>query len=114
MSILIKKTVIASLAALTLGIAAVSAASPAAAAGPAYYGHGGYHGGYHGGWHGGRGWGPAVGLGIIGGLAAGAIVASQAPYYGAPAYYDDGCIRYRPVYDQWGQYMGRRPVNVCE
>ena len=52
--------------------------------------------------HGGPGWvGPAVGFGILGGIiAAGA--ASQS------------CYRYTPVYDAWGNYIGRRAVNVCD
>jgi hypothetical protein len=80
------KTIAASLAALVLG--ASLAASTPAAAGWRYY-----HGGY---------WGGAVALGVIGGLAAGAIVASQ---------YD--CVRYRPVFDRYGNFIGREPVNVC-
>jgi hypothetical protein len=85
----LNKTLAASLAALVLG-ASLSASTPAAA-GWRYY-HGGY-GGY---------WGGAVALGVIGGLAAGAIVASQ---------YD--CVRYRPIFDHYGNYLGREPVNIC-
>jgi hypothetical protein len=124
----INRTLIASLAVLTIGLGVAASATPATAD-PWHGGGGGYHGGgWHGGggyrgggWHGGgwggRGgygygygndWGPAVGLGIVGGLAAGAMIASQAPYYGG-----DDCYQYRPIYDQWGQYMGRRPVDVC-
>ena len=119
----IKKTLLASLAALTLGIGL--AATPAAAAGPAFIPGHGVHGGHAfgggggwrgGGWHRGGGWGPAVGLGILGGVAAGAIIASQQPYYADPGYVyaDDGCYQYRPVYDRWGRYLGRRNVYVCE
>jgi len=24
------------------------------------------------------------------------------------------CVRYRPVYDDYGDYIGRRAVNVCD
>jgi hypothetical protein len=43
-------------------------------------------------------------------------------YYGGYPYYDSGydndysyddCTEYRPVYDRYGRYLGRRPVNVC-
>ena len=105
----VRKTIVASLAALTLGLGVVATTTPA----DAYYRHGGYGGHY---WHGG-GWGPGIGLGIVGGLAAGALVGcgvygcgGYGPGYG---YYGDGCVRYRPMYDQWGNYLGRRPVNVC-
>jgi hypothetical protein len=27
---------------------------------------------------------------------------------------DPGCVRYRRVYDQYGNYVGRRAVNVCQ
>jgi hypothetical protein len=82
-----KKTVAAALAALTLGLA-VASPTPASA----HYWHGGYHRGF---------WGPGVAFGVLG-LAAGAIAASQ---------YE--CVRYRPVYDAYGRYMGQEPVNVC-
>jgi hypothetical protein len=84
-----------SVAALVLALG-VAAASPASA--DPYWSH--HHRGY---------WGPAVGLGIVG-LAAGAIIASQGPYYDG----GDDCTRWRPVYDAWGRYLGRRPVNVCD
>jgi hypothetical protein len=116
MSSVIRKTIVASLAALTLGLGVAATTSPAEAGQWHQHGYGGGYGGhgyYHRGW--GGGWGPAVGLGILGGLAAGAIVGSDyygGPYYGG-AYYGDSCVRYTAVYDQWGRYMGRSPVNVC-
>jgi hypothetical protein len=121
----LKSKMIASVAALTLGLATVST--------PAFAGHwhgggggwhgggggwhgggGGWHGGgggwHGGGWHGGGwggggwgyggGWGPAIGLG----LAAGAIAGGA--YYG-------NCYRNQPIYDTFGNYVGSQPVNVC-
>jgi hypothetical protein len=106
----IKVALTAAAAALAIGLASV--ATPAAA-GPRF-GHGygggghGYYGGYHrgyggyGGWHGGYGWGwgPALGLGLVAGAIAGG------------AYYDS-CYHYQPIYDQWGNYVGRQLVNAC-
>jgi hypothetical protein len=114
MSASLKKTVVGSLAALAIGISAIVTVAPASAAPlPAHGGHihggGGprFHGG--GGWHGGS-WGPAaVGLGVLG-LAAGAALAAPG-YYGD--YGDNGCQAYRPVYDGYGNFLGRRLVNVC-
>jgi hypothetical protein len=88
MRISVKKTVAASLAALTLGLAVVS--TPASA----HTWHGGW--GHHGFW----------GPGLVFGLAAGAIATSA---YG----YNYDCVRYRPVYDAYGNYVGREPVNIC-
>jgi hypothetical protein len=104
MNATLKKTAIAAVAALTLGAGvAVSTTSPA----EAYWRHGYYHNN--------GGWGPAVGLGILGGVIAGAAIANSGPYYGpGPAYgYDDGCWQPRPIYNPWGRYVGRRMVNVC-
>jgi hypothetical protein len=69
------------------------------------------------------GHGGAVAAGIVGGLAVGAIIGSQAnrDYYGGPGYYESG---YQPVYgdchterqqvvDQYGNYRMRR-VRVCD
>jgi hypothetical protein len=85
-----RKLIAASLAALTLSLSLMSA-NPASAH---YLSHPGYHG-YHG------GWGPGLAVGIFG-LAAGAVVASQVD-----------CVRYRPVYDENGNYVGRQAVNIC-
>lgn len=67
--------------------------------------------------------GGAVAAGVIGGLAVGAIIGSQANqgYYGGPGYYELG---YRPVYrncrmereqfvDGYGNYHTRR-IRVCD
>ena len=45
------------------------------------------------------------GPGLIFGLAGAAIAATVA----ADAY----CVSYEPVYDDYGNYMGRRRVNAC-
>jgi hypothetical protein len=116
MCAVLRKKAIASLAALTLGGVSLTAATPASAA---HYWHGG---GWHGGWHGGP-----VGLGLglgLGALATGAIIASGPYGYGYPGYYGYGypgyysygygaCTSYQPTYDAWGNYIGRRPVNIC-
>jgi hypothetical protein len=65
----------------------------------------------------------AIAAGVVGGLAVGAIVGSQANsgYYGGPSYYDNG---YQPVYgachterqefeDGYGRIRVRR-VRVCD
>jgi hypothetical protein len=102
MTISLKQTAIAAVAALSLGSAF---STPAAA--------------WCNGWGCGGGWGPAPGAvaaGVIGGMALGAAAASaaNAPYAApAPAY--GGCwLERRPVYDAYGNYIGRRRVQVCE
>lgn len=102
MSVL-KKTMLAGLAALTLSTGVVATTAPAAA------------------WYRG-GWGGPVAAGVIGGLAAGAIIGSAVrPAYGYNSYYGyapapvyDPCYRARrPVYDEYGNFAGYRPVRVC-
>lgn len=80
----LKKLVAGTMAALIVVFAAAAPAS----AGPWPHPH----------W----GWGPFAAAGIVG-LAAGAAIASE----------NDGCVRYQPVFDRWGHYIGQRPVNVC-
>jgi hypothetical protein len=113
----ITKATIAGLAALSLMGSLVATSEPAAAAGRFHGGGvhhgGGWHGsGWHGGgWHGG-GWhgGGWAGPAVIGGLAAGALLA--APYaYGGYGY--GGCTHYAPIYDAYGNYLGRQLVNGC-
>ncbi|WP_158813867.1 hypothetical protein [Methylocapsa sp. S129] len=109
----LKRTVVGSLTALAIGVSAIGVTTPASAQVHHFSHGGGAHGGaWRGGgghWHGG-GWGPAaVGLGVLG--LAGAAIATQGAYG-----YDNGygdCQAYRPVYDAYGNYMGRRLVNVC-
>jgi hypothetical protein len=89
----VKKTVAAGLAALTLGTGTIAASSPAEAW-----------------WR--YGWGAPVAAGVLGGLAAGAIIGSAArPYAYGPGPYP--CVRRRPVYDAYGNFAGYRPVRVC-
>jgi hypothetical protein len=76
-----------------LAAAALASAPVAANAGPHWHGGGG-------GWH--RGWG---GPGLLFGLAAGALVA------GAVA--DANCVQFVPVYDAYGNVVGRRRVWAC-
>jgi len=79
-------------AALTLAVGSVATSSEAKA------------------WKGGGfGWGPAIGLGIAGGIIAGAAYAATAPgyYVGAPT----GC-RWVARYDSWGNYRGS--MKVCD
>ena len=68
--------------------------------------------------------GGAIAAGVVGGLAVGAIIGSQANhgyYGGGPGYYEQG---YQPVYsncrtereqvvDQYGRYHTRR-IRVCD
>jgi hypothetical protein len=136
----ITRTTIAGLAALSLMGSLLATAEPAAAAGVHVGGGGGHVGGFHGGgggfhgggvhaggfhgggfhgggyaggWHGGGGgwhnggWGGAA---VVGGLAAGALLA--VPYvYGNG--YGGGCGQYAPIYDAYGNYLGQQLVNGC-
>jgi hypothetical protein len=90
----LKNMIVASLAALTIGVT-ILGATPASA-------HNWHPGGFHG--HHGGYWGPGLALGVFG-LAAGAIAASAM---------EDNCVEYRPTYDRYGNFMGRQPVNVCQ
>ena len=118
----ISKAAIAGLTALSLTATVLATTEPAAAQkwhggggghGRAWHGGGhGWHGGGHG-WHGGGGWrggGGWAGPAIIGGLAAGALLA--APYaYGGYGY--GRCQSYAPIYDAYGNYLGQQLVNGC-
>jgi hypothetical protein len=101
----LKKTIVGSVAALSIGLVLVGASAPASAQ-PVF--HPGFHGGWHGGagFHRGFGWGGVAALGAAA-IVTGAIVASQSSYY-------NDCTGYRPVYDGYGNYLGQRPVNVCQ
>ena len=95
-----RKTIAASLAALTLGGAALATTSTPAAA----------WGGYGYGWHHGYGWGgPGIAAGVIGGLALGAVAAGAAGAYGP----DYSCVARQPTYDPYGNFAGYRRVRVA-
>ncbi len=107
----ISKAAIAGLAALSLTASVFATVEPAAAENW----HRGWHGGgWHGGWHGGgwhgRGWaGPA----IVGGLAAGALLAAPYAYNYGYGYGYHGCTAYQPMYDAYGNYIGQQLVRTC-
>jgi hypothetical protein len=82
------KTVAVSLAALTL-IMGLSAGPAAAKPWPKPFGG-----------FGGIGLVGAIGLGLVG-----AVVAHEREHE---------CVRYRPVFDDYGNFIGRRPVNICD
>jgi hypothetical protein len=61
--------------------------------------------------------GPDLGVeGLLGGPAVRAIIGSGTvpyyPYY--PANYVNGCYQYRPLYGQWGNFLGRHLVDICQ
>ena len=92
-----KKTLTASLAALTLGMTVLSTATPANARG-----------------------GGLVAAGIIGGLALGAIAAGAAHANSGPRYYAPQCVyggecwmERRAVTNHWGDVVGYRRIKVC-
>ncbi len=100
----LKTTLTGTLAALTVAGTLFGASAPASA------------------WYRG-GWGGPVAAGVIGGLAAGAIIGSAThPYYGGEygAYgygpepvYDPCYVTRRPIYDAYGYVAGYRRVRVC-
>jgi hypothetical protein len=92
-----RKTLTASLAALTLGGTVLATSAPASA-----------RGGFRGGWHGGHHWGPGAAIGLgVGALALGALAA-------APAYYGDCYITRRAVVNRFGDIVGYRRMRVCD
>ena len=103
----LKKSIALTLAALTVSAGLAASTGPAAAwppkliipfkpfpllPGPGPMPHHFHHG-----------FGPWVAAGVIGAAAAAAAASAEDP-----------CIQYRRVYDAWGNYLGRRAVNVCE
>ncbi len=79
------------------------------------------------GWRGRRGW--AIGAGVLGGVAAGALIAGASrpaygyyarpvytgPVYGGPAYYDaPACYWVKQRRQTWDGYVVVRRVRVCE
>ena len=90
-----KKTLTASLAALTLGMTVLSTATPANARG-----------------------GGLLAAGIIGGLALGAIAAGSAHaapgYYAPQRVYGGECwLERRAIHNRWGDVVGSRRIKVC-
>jgi hypothetical protein len=88
----LKKSIALSLAALMLGASLAASATPASA--KMFWPHPFHHHGF------GPGFGLGIGLGVLG-----AVAASQ--------YDPDPCVQYRPIYDRWGNYLGRQAINVC-
>jgi hypothetical protein len=70
------------------------------------------------GWRGRRNW--AIGAGVIGGLAAGALIAGAASpgygygYHAAPVYSGPDCYWVRQRRETWDGYIVVRRVRVCE
>ncbi|MGO9005699.1 MAG: hypothetical protein ACLQIQ_14170 [Beijerinckiaceae bacterium] len=96
----LKKMLAGGLAALTLGIGVSVTSTPAAAQG---------------------GFGLALGAGLLGGAAIGAL-ATRPYYYPPPYYYGPGPAYYpgpgcywqnRPALDGYGNVVGYRRVRVC-
>ncbi len=93
----LKTSVTFTLAALAIGLGVAASATPASAHMPPHSGGG--HFGHFGHWgHGGH-WGPGFGFGL--GLVG-------------LGYEAESCVRYQPVFDSAGEFVGREPVNVCE
>jgi hypothetical protein len=143
MRVLIRKTLVAAVAALGMATAVVTISTPAEAQfhGGGFHGGGFHGGGWGGGWHGGGwgrpGWGGGwgyrrAGWGWGGGWGGGcwncgwgwgwdpgwAIAAATVPIGVAiasqPAYDGGpGCWVRRRVWTANGHYMGRRLVNIC-
>jgi hypothetical protein len=87
----LRTALVATAMALGLGLAAAPASAHFMGGGGGHFG-----GGHFGHWsHWGHGGGFGYGVVDVGG-------------------YDDGCIRWRPTYDNAGNYMGREPVSVCD
>jgi hypothetical protein len=104
-----RKILTGAIAATSLAAMVAASSTPAAAWG---YRHGGWGG-------------PGIAAGIIGGIAAGALIAGAArPAYAVPApvyvgpndYYEDGPVchqTWQPMYRE-GVYVGDRAVRVCD
>lgn len=96
----IRKTIAASLAALTLATALAASVGSAEAAGRAQRDRN---------WNGG-----AVAAGVVGAIALGAIAASAAKSRPAPApVYEDCGWEREPVYNRYGEFVGWRNVPGC-
>jgi hypothetical protein len=131
------KSVVAAAGALVLALANLTAPAMAGVwhGGGGFHGGGGWRGGgmhaWHGGgfyggdhgWHGGwrgYGWGPAIGLGVLGGYVAGSALGYGYGYgaydygYNGPYGYGYGeCVVNEPLYNAWGVVVGHHAVYVC-
>ncbi len=94
MSLLVRKSMIGAIAAVSLA-ATFASTAPASAQ---YYRGGGW------------GWGAPVAAGVVGGAMLGAAIAGS----NRPAYAGDCWIERRMVYDVDGNPIGRRRVRVCQ
>ena len=86
--------------ALGLGLAAAPAsAHMLGGGGGGHFGGGHFGGGHLGGGHFGHWghWGGGYGFGAV----------------DVGAYEGDSCVRLQPIYDDYGGYVGSRPVNTC-
>ncbi|RFB79599.1 hypothetical protein [Methylovirgula sp. 4M-Z18] len=90
MTNIFKKTLLVGLAAASLATGLAASTAPASAF-PMMHHH--------------RGWGGPLAVGVIGGLALGAIAASRA---------DDCYLARRAVYNEDGDFLGYRAVRVCD
>ncbi len=62
------------------------------------------------GWGWGSGWAGPAAVGVIGGLAAGALIANA---YAPPVAYPACVLERQPLYDRFGGFVGYRRVRVC-
>jgi hypothetical protein len=58
---------------------------------------------------------PGIAAGVLGGLALGSAAANanRETYYAPAPDYDECWIERRPIYDEDGDFVGRRRVRVC-
>lgn len=84
MRVILRTSVVAALAALTIFVSMYSASADS----------------WHHRWGGGGAWGGALAVGLLGAVVA-ADVAAQS------------CYVDQPVYDRWGRVIGYRSVNTC-
>lgn len=124
---MLRNIVIGSIASLAVGLTAIALSAPASAS-MRIGGGGGFHGGgFHqfggGGFHGGfagrhdrfrdRGFAFGLGLGALGAYDYGYPYDTGDYAYNDYGYGAPGCMAFRPTYDRYGHYLGRRAVDVC-
>ena len=96
MTNVVKKTLTAAVAALSIGAAVTMSAGTAEA-------KGGRNGAFFGG----------VVAGLVGGALLGGIANANAGYVEVAPAYGSCWLEKRPVYNQWGDFMGYRRIRVC-